>query len=126
MQGADDYYDLFNGKSQQIGRLFFQLSTHARGKCFEIFLLPKGVEAKGSTIGGVKDIVEVYGMTGGQRGWTETYGWLHKGKWQDDFSAIVEQKKVERETNRLKYEEKIKAAKEQKEGKVNGLLSSYV
>ncbi len=125
MQGADEYYDLFRGESQQIGRLFFQLHTHARGKCFEIFLVPDGVKVEGGHVGGVKDVVEIYGMAGGQRGWTETYGWLHKGKWQDDFSAIVEQKKAEREVNKIKYEKKIKAQKTQESKKVDSLLSSY-
>ena len=66
MKGADEYYDLFNGKSQQIGRLFLQFHTHARGKFFEIYLLPKGIEIKGNVISG-RDNVEIYGMTGGQR-----------------------------------------------------------
>lgn len=126
MKGADEYYDLFNGKSQQIGRLFLQLHRHARGKCFEIVLLPEGAEIKGNTIGGAEDTVEVYGMTGGQRGWTETYGWLHKGKWQEDFSAIIEMKKTEREVRNLRHEEETKTAKVQKKEKVNSLLSSYV
>ena len=124
MEGADKYYNLFNGKSEQIGRLFMQCSKHARGKCFEIFLLPEGVEIKGS-IGSGKDNVEIYGMTSGQRGWTETYGWLHKGKWQDDFNAIVAQKEAEREKSRIRREEKLKADKSKEKSKVSALLSTY-
>ena len=39
--------------------------------------------------------VEVYGITGGQPGWTETYGWLHRGKWEQDFAALVEKRRTE-------------------------------
>lgn len=124
MQGADEYYDLFNGQSQQIGRLFLQFHTHARGKCFEIFLLPEDIEIKGDRISG-RDNVEIYGMTGGQRGWTETYGWLHTGKWQDDFYAIVENKKAGRFAENIKRIEKIKKAKTEEKAKISNLLSSY-
>ncbi len=92
MKGADEYYNLFNGKSQQIGRLFLQFRTHARGKCFEMYLLPEGFKIEGGRIVG-RDNVLIYGETGGESGWTETYGWLHKRKWQEDFKAIVEKKK---------------------------------
>jgi len=100
MDGADKYYDLFDGKSQQIGRLFFRIHKHARGKCFHIFLLPEGEEVIKNRDNNPlnKNAVEVYGLTAGQRGWTESYGWLHEGKWQDDFYLIVEQK----ETDELK------------------------
>lgn len=125
MQGADKYYNLFSGKSQQIGRLFFQFHTHARGKCFELFLLPEGVSVKSSTISGTKDAIEVYGMTGGQRGWTETYGWTHKGKWQDDFNDIIEQKELEVKASNIRRKIEVEANEAERKEKVNGLLSSY-
>jgi hypothetical protein len=124
MQGANEYYDLFSGESQQIGRLFLQLHTHARGKCFEIFLLPEGVDIKGDRISG-RDNVEIYGMTGGQRGWSERYGWLHTGKWQEDFYAIVKQKKAEREDSKKQHKEEIEAQDLKNKENVNGLLSTY-
>ena len=37
----------------------------------------------------------MYGITGGQPGWTETYGWLHRGKWEQDFAALVAQRRIE-------------------------------
>ncbi len=126
MQGAKQYYNLFGGKSQQIGRLFFQLSTHARGKCFEIFVLPEGVKvATDQHIGGTKDAIGVYGVISGQRGWTEAYGWIHKGKWQNDFNTIVEQKKTERETVKLQQESEKEVADTKAKDRVSRLLSNY-
>ncbi len=124
MKGADEYYDLFSGKSQQIGRLFLQFHTHARGKCFEMYLLPEGVEIKGDRISG-RDNVEVYGETGGHRGWTETYGWLHTGKWQADFKAIVEKKKVELEKSNAAIKERRSAEAKKEQLRVQDLLSAY-
>lgn len=123
MIGADEYYDLFNGESQQIGKLYLQFYTHARGKCFEMYVLPEGVEASGRR--GHKESVEVYGVTGGQRGWTETYGWKHKGKWQEDFASIVSQKSKERsEKQKSLRSEKEKRRLDEKES-INERLSQY-
>lgn len=127
MQGATEYYHLFNGKSQQIGRLFFQLHTHARGECFEIFLIPEGVEIENGkdNVGGIKDRVEVYGVTSGQRGWTETYGWLHKGKWTDDFNKIVEQKIIERDKTIERRKKTTKEKEILEKNETQKLLDSY-
>lgn len=125
MIGADKYYDIFNGKSQQIGRLYLQFHTHARGKCFEIFLLPEERIEKGDRLSSFKDVVEVYGMTQGQRGWTEEYGWIHKGKWVDDFYKIVAAKEIEIEKKRLLNKESSKQRKEEKESNTKKLLSNY-
>jgi len=124
MKGATEYYKLF-GKSQQIGRLYLQLSTHARGECFEIFLLPDGMEVNGDRVGIHKNTVEVYGMVSGQRGWTEVYGWKYKGKWQDDFYHAVE--KREEEVLKLKElqsrDRKVSLSNEKK--RINNLLANY-
>jgi hypothetical protein len=125
MHGATEYYNLFDRKSQQIGRLFLQLHSHARGKCFQIILLPDGVEIEGDYAIGTKDSVEVYGVTGGQPGWTEEYGWLHKGQWQDDFYQIVEQKRIEKKASEKQHTEKMKATEIEKKEKTDKLLSSY-
>lgn len=124
MKGADEYYDLFNGKSRVIGRLYLQVHAHARGKCFEIFVLPEGAELTkhGHAPPGS---VEVYGMTGGQRGWTETYGWLHKGKWQDDFEAIVSERRVELAASNAARLETIKQNEIEAQNRVSDLLASY-
>lgn len=121
MKGADEYYDLFDGKSQQIGRLFIQCSTHARGRCFHIFLLPEGVEAKGKYATGV----EIYGITGGNPGWTETYGWLHTGKWQDDFMTIVEKKREKKKAAGIRRKIKREAEESEEKKRTKSLLSTY-
>ncbi len=120
MKGADEYYNLFNGDSQQIGRLFLRFHTHARGKCFEMYLLPEGEKNDSAT-----SRVEIYGMTGGQRGWTESYGWLHKGKWQEDFYKIVEEKKAGKASAKLEAEKRKKESDAQRKDYVDNLLSDY-
>jgi len=124
MKGADEYYDLFNGKSQQIGRLFLQFSTHARGKCFHIYLLPEGVEQKSRYANG-NDKVEIYGITSGNPGWTEVYGWLHTGKWQEDFLAIVEDKKMKKQAAEIREKIKIEAEDSEEKKRISSLLSTY-
>jgi len=86
MNGAREYAELFG--NDKIGKLEFVSGQHARGKTFRVYLLDK--EEGNRT-------VEVYGIIGGQPGWTEAYGWLHSGKWEDDFNLLVESKRLERE-----------------------------
>ena len=124
MQGADEYYDLFNGTSQQIGRLVCQVYKHARGKCFEILLLPADVDVDPEQIT-VKNAVKVYGILSGQPGWTETYGWIHKGKWQEDFDKIIERKKIENKEAEQKHAEELEHKKAEEDSRINKLLSSY-
>ena len=57
---------------------FLSSGHHARGKYFHIYVMPEGGEP--SHYGHAPDgSVEVYGILGGQPGWTEYYGWLHAG-----------------------------------------------
>lgn len=127
MNGARCYAELFT-KAEQIGRLYLLPHFHARGKTFHIYVLPEGqkaIENAGINPPLNKDAVEVYGVTGGQRGWTEVYGWLHKGPWQQDFWTLATQK---RELIKIKKEEeeKKKAQKALSDGdRVTTLLSSY-
>jgi hypothetical protein len=95
VQGADEFYDLIDkadrlkvGELKRINcygygygfkykNIVFILSTHARGKCFKIWIYEN--ENIQDTL---RDShLEVYGVTGGNPGWTETYGWLHEGSW---------------------------------------------
>lgn len=122
MKGATEYARMF--RTGQHGKLFLVSGSHARGETFHIWILPTDEEIKGMPWM-VKNAVEVYGITGGQPGWTETYGWLHKGKWQEDFYALVaarmveiEQAKAEREKAKAEQEA---AATERK----NALLAAY-
>jgi hypothetical protein len=92
MVGARQYAELF--ETGQYGKLYIVSGSHARGKTFHIFVLPEGEQAipNGSNNPPLnKDAVEVYGVTEGQPGWTEKYGWLHHGKWEDDFAELVKQ-----------------------------------
>ena len=61
--------------------------------------MPEGEKAKSNGTSNLcinENAVEVFGITtGGNPGWTETYGWLYKGKWQEDFQKLVEKKKAE-------------------------------
>lgn len=90
MNGARQFAEYF--ETGQYGRFYIVSGCHARGKTFHIFILPEGVEARGNGPNNAclnTDAVEVYGIIGGQPGWTESYGWLHRGKWEDDFAALV-------------------------------------
>lgn len=93
MQGAREYASLI--PSGQYGRLFVRAGSHARGSTFHIWVLPEGKTLDSSAWPG-DDSVEVYGICGGQPGWTEWYGWLHTGPWQKDFANLVSKKKAER------------------------------
>ena len=96
MQGAREYADLFS--TCQYGRLYIVSGSHARGRTFHIFVLRAGecaIENGPNNAPLNSEAVEVYGETGGHRGWTETYGWLHHGKWEQDFSKLVEDRRAE-------------------------------
>lgn len=92
MKGAKEFADIFG--TGQHGRLFLVSGSHARGRTFHIYVLP--TEEKITCMPWChKDAVEVYGITGGQPGWTETYGWLHNGAWQADFAMLADRRKSE-------------------------------
>lgn len=110
MQGAREYAMMFS--SGQHGRLYLVRGEHARGKTFHIWVLPSADPLDGMPWS-AKDAVEVFGITGGQPGWTETYGWLHRGKWEQDFAKLVEIRQSEiaiaveqREKEKVDSEEK--------------------
>lgn len=122
MKGATEYARMF--RTGQHGKLFLVSGKHARGETFHIWILPTEDLIEGMPWT-VKNAVEVYGITGGQPGWTETYGWLHKGKWQEDFAELVEARKLEieqikAEREKTKDEEDL-AARVRK----NKLLAAY-
>lgn len=95
MKGAREYAGLF--KTGQYGRLYIEVGKHARGRTFHIFVLPEGIDISlpgpGGRLVGIPS-VEVYGIIGGNPGWTESYGWLHEGKWQADFDSLVKAQKA--------------------------------
>lgn len=122
MNGARLYASLLS--TGQRGRLFWVAGEHARGRTFHIYVLPTE-EAVIRPHQLPTDTVEVYGVTGGQPGWTETYGWLHHGKWEDDFAEIVTTKKAaiafaERERRLDREREEAEAR-----SRAESLLSTY-
>lgn len=125
MQGANEYAAMF--QTGQHGRLYLLSSSHARGPTFHIYVLPSGVSAtpNGPNAPLNSDAVEVYGVTGGQRGWTETYGWLHEGRWQDDFEKLVEARKAELAVNNAARELREREKAELDVARRKALLATY-
>ena len=126
MVGARGYAELF--KTGQYERLYIVSGSHARGKTFRIFVLPEDekVISNGPNNAPLnKDAVEVYGVIGGNPGWTEGYGWLHNGKWQTDFIQMVKRReaeiKVEIQARDARRAEKVI----EEETKAAGLLATY-
>jgi len=93
----------------QCDNVIYVTSTHARGKTFRIYLVDG------------ENTLEVYGVVRGQRGWTEEYGWRHKGTWvkpilsylrrlEREYAACVERleedkRKKQSEANRQKQQQ---------------------
>jgi len=127
MKGANEYCKLFS-KAEQFGKLYILPGSHARGETFRIYVLPKNEDAIPNA--GInpplnKEVVEVYGVISGQRGWTEAYGWLHKGPWQEDFEKICDIKREElrQMENRCKLAHEARQAEEAKS--INATLADY-
>jgi len=127
MNGAREYSSYLT-KTKQYGKLYIVSSSHARGKTFRIFVLPEGEEAKPNGCGNAplnKSAVEVYGVVGGQRGWSEFYGWIHKGKWCDDFYKLFSDKKEAIEKSNADRKKTIEEKLIESEIITNNLLSNY-
>lgn len=127
MKGADEYHNLFR-HTQQIGSLYLVVASHARGKTFRVFVLPNGEKAipNGDCNPPLNPgNVEVYGIVGGQPGWTEIYGWLHEGPWKADFlrECKLRQKARDEKNNDIR-KRKAKAIKD-KEERIQDTLSQY-
>ena len=127
MKGADEYCRLFN-KAEQRGRLYLLPHYHARGKTFHIYVLPNGeavVPNGGFNPPLNKDAVEVYGIVGGQPGWTEVYGWLHEGPWQEDFKTMCYNRERELRLQEKQREVAREKRKEAEAERTAELLGSY-
>jgi hypothetical protein len=126
MKGAREYSNLF--KTGQYGKLYLVCGDHARGKTFRIFVLKEGIEAIPNGYCNAplnEDTVEVYGVVSGNPGWTESYGWLHEGPWQDDFIKMVntEKDRIKLENEKHLSEKELKELKEKEHE--HDLLSLY-
>ena len=126
MKGAKEYANLF--KTGQYGQLYITSGFHARGKTFYIQVLPENELAKpnGSLNKCLnKNAVEVYGVISGNPGWTECYGWLHEGKWCDDFKVLCEiRKKAQKDKKETEKKENQEAMKKENE-RIQKLLKKY-
>lgn len=100
MKGTEKYWDYVEAGLH--GRLWISKGTHARGNTLRVFVVPDG-----ATIGPngppsnapICDppAVEVFGILRGQPGWTEEYGWKHKGPWVEDFEKLIESGRLDAE-----------------------------
>lgn len=93
-----------------------------------MYVLPKDVEAtpNGSQNGPLNvDAVEVYGAVSGQLGWTEEYGWKHKGPWVQDFEKLVTSFKLEKEQKERRAEDATEDAEKARRECVQKLLDDY-
>ncbi len=77
------------------GNVVYGLSDHARGKCFRIYLVENTSDLTDKEIVSKDNCFEVYGILGGQNGWTEYYGWKHKGKWVKPITNYLNKLKEE-------------------------------
>jgi hypothetical protein len=111
MTGAREYAQLF--ESGKYGNFRIESGKHARGYEFHVFICTPEGEA------------EVYGILGGQPGWTEYYGWLYHGPWEYDFKKLVKKqtqiKEENDKNNHLKCEIRQRICNE----KVIKILNSY-
>lgn len=127
MKGAREYCRLF-GRAEQHGRLYLVPHHHARGKTFRIYVLP---ECEMAIPNGDfnpplnKDAVEVYGIISGDPGWSEVYGWLHEGPWQDDFKMICGNRERELRLLEKKREVEIENRRISESARIAELLGSY-
>lgn len=64
-------------------------------------------------------------VIGGHPGWTERYGWIHKGKWVDDFQNMVNNRTVQVFEEISKAEKLTAQLKEQEMKRVKLLLNNY-
>lgn len=123
MNGAHEYAGLF--KSAQYGNLYLLSHHHARGQTFQIFVVPEGVQVEPGRINAPHGCIEVYGILGGHPGWTEFYGWIHKGPWQQDFYKLVAERRAEIEKLEQEKAEALAKWEKEKKERVAMQLATY-
>ncbi len=145
MKGADKFYNIIHQADyRKLGNLrkmnlkyrwsggdseayinenvIYVTSSHARGKCFEIYLIDNtnitDEELK-------QNAFEVYGIISGQLGWTEEYGWKYEGKWVNSILNYL----LELENEIIQHEnilDELKRKQELEENKIiNEKLDKY-
>lgn len=122
MRGAREYAELFG--AEQHGKLYLLPGSHARGRTFHIYVLPSADPITGPPYG-VKDAVVVYGIVSGQPGWTESYGWLHRGQWERDFAELVDATLERKKLAAIERLNKEVAAASAARDRTKALLAAY-
>lgn len=120
MEGAREYATLF--ESGQYGGLYIESGHHARGYTLQIYVLP--LESTDKPI--LSLAVKVYGIIGGQPGWSERYGWLHQGPWQEDFYNLVAGRKLQLKQKKEQDLLLAKKSADDREAYEKEVLRSYV
>lgn len=126
MNGAREFAELF--ETGQYGKLYIVSGVHARGRTFRIQVLPEGEKANQNGPSNLclnRNAVTVYGEKGGNPGWTEWYGWLHYGKWQEDFDVLVADAQKQKECQEKKKGEVEVATLRTNQEKEARLLAQY-
>jgi len=125
MKGANEYAKYI--KTGQYGRLYCVAGEHARGSTFHVQVLPEGEKAvpNYSNMCLNNDAVEVYGIISGQPGWSEVYGWLHKGPWVKDLERLLVSCKLAEEDRIAKFKALSEEAELKKKERITELLATY-
>jgi hypothetical protein len=126
MKGAREYARLF--KTGQYGRLYITSGSHARGLTFRIQILPEGEDAISNGSQNLclnENAVLVYGVISGNPGWTESYGWIHKGKWVEDFENLVRSRQMEIDYENSLHKAECEESANQENERIKKLLESY-
>lgn len=123
MKGAAEYAALFGAGQHQYGKIVIFIGQHARGYTCNVFVLKD--DMKIDNIFAHSEKVEVYGITGGHSGWTETYGWLHCGPWQQDFADIVDKLRRKRADEKQQIEQNKSIRDNTEATRIQSILSLY-
>ena len=112
--------------------MYFLPGIHARGKTFQIFILPdidghpEKVVPNGSNNPPLnRNAIEVYGIVSGQPGWTESYGWLYRGVWEQDIQEIYARLKTAQEVKCQQKRDQAAIHATQEELRIQKLLDAH-
>jgi 6-phosphofructokinase len=79
---------------------------------------------------GIYHGLEVYGIIGGQPGWTEYYGWLVKGNWNKyieeyfvSLRKLIDEAKEKKQKTMIKKNKKLSKENQEKIDKLNNLFA---
>jgi len=139
MKGATGYYNLIEkayrykigdltkidcpgyGDGYKHKNVVFVLSEHARGETFKIWIY----KSENFDDALVAEHLEVYGVIGGQPGWTEEYGWTISASWVDYILAYFGYLRVETEKREIEIEEGKKKIAHEKDLEFSSKVSEF-